>query len=180
MTCIAGLVQGGHVYIGADSAGLDGYDLTIRADEKVFTVGPFIIGFCGSFRVGQILRYSFTPAAPTRKDLPRYMATKFVDAMRQCLREGGVAHREHEVEGIDGGMLVGVHGRLFFIDPDYQVGETEQPYMSIGCGGQIANGAFFAQAKTMAPKSRVIQALAASERFSAGVRSPFRVVSTEK
>jgi ATP-dependent protease HslVU (ClpYQ) peptidase subunit len=180
MTCIAGLVQNGNVYIGGDSAGLDGYDLTIRADEKVFSIGPFIMGFAGSFRIGQLLRYSFTPPPPTRKDLPRYMATKFVNAVRQCLKDGGVARREHEVEEIDGGFLVGVYGRLFFIDPDYQVGESEHPYMAIGCGAQIANGAMFAQAKTMTPKSRVLQALAASERFSAGVRSPFRVVSTEK
>ena len=37
MTCIAGLVDSnGDIYIGGDSAGVAGYDLTIRADEKVF------------------------------------------------------------------------------------------------------------------------------------------------
>ena len=41
MTAIVGLVAGKSIYMGGDSAGIDGYDLVIRADEKVFTVGGF-------------------------------------------------------------------------------------------------------------------------------------------
>jgi hypothetical protein len=33
VTCIVGLVEGGVVYIGGDSAGVSGYDLTVRAEE---------------------------------------------------------------------------------------------------------------------------------------------------
>ena len=41
MTCIVGLVHGGKVYMGGDSAGVGGYCLTVRADEKVFRNGEF-------------------------------------------------------------------------------------------------------------------------------------------
>lgn len=34
MTCIVGLVEASNIYIGGDSAGVSGYDLTIRADSK--------------------------------------------------------------------------------------------------------------------------------------------------
>lgn len=176
MTCIAGLVHERSIYMGGDSAGIDGYDLVVRADEKVFTVGQYIMGFCGSFRVGQLLRYSLAPPNPRTKDLPRFMATTFVDSVRKCLTDGGAAFKEHGIEQ-GGTFLVGVRGRLFCIESDYQVGESEQPYVAIGCGAQVANGALYAQPKTMAPKARVIQALEAAQRFSGGVRSPFRVVS---
>lgn len=178
MTAIVGLVAGKSIYMGGDSAGIDGYDLVIRADEKVFTVGPYVMGFCGSFRVGQLLRYSLTPPTPRAKDLPRFMATTFVDAVRKCLNDGGAAFREHGIEQ-GGTFLVGVKGRLFCVESDYQVGEAEHPFVAIGCGAQIAHGALYAQPKTMAPKARVIQALEAAQRFSGGVRSPFRVVTLQ-
>jgi ATP-dependent protease HslVU (ClpYQ) peptidase subunit len=45
MTCIAGVAHEGKVWIGGDSAGVGGYDLTVRADAKVFTNGEFLFGF---------------------------------------------------------------------------------------------------------------------------------------
>ena len=39
MTCIVGIADGAKVWIGGDSAGVAGWSLTVRADEKVFAVG---------------------------------------------------------------------------------------------------------------------------------------------
>lgn len=58
MTCIVGLVDGDRVILGGDSAGIAGWHLQLRADEKVFRNGPYAIGFTTSFRMGQILRYA--------------------------------------------------------------------------------------------------------------------------
>lgn len=176
MTCVAGLRHDGNVYIGADSAGIDGIDLVVRADEKVFVVGPYLMAFCGSFRMGQLLRYSLDPPSPRTKDLPRFMATAFVDAVRKCLKEGGAAEVQHNVETGET-FLVGVKGRLFCVDTDFQVAEPDDAYAAIGCGRLIALGALYAQPKAMAPKNRVLQALSAAQRFSGGVRAPFRVLS---
>jgi hypothetical protein len=52
VTAIVGLVHEGTVYIGGDSAGVSGYSMTVRADAKVFTVGPYLLGFTTSFRMG--------------------------------------------------------------------------------------------------------------------------------
>lgn len=40
MTCIVGVVEGHTVWMGGDSAGVGGYALTVRADQKVFRNGP--------------------------------------------------------------------------------------------------------------------------------------------
>lgn len=99
MTCIVGLVDKGKVYIGGDSAGVNSFwDLTIRADSKVFINGPFIMGFTSSFRMGQLLRYKLkTPSRfkndGTQKEIYEYMVTDFVDAVRQCLKDGGYASK---------------------------------------------------------------------------------------
>ena len=59
MTCIAGLVHDGAVYLAGDSAGCSGWDLTVRADPKVFVSGSYVMGFTTSFRMGQLLRSVF-------------------------------------------------------------------------------------------------------------------------
>lgn len=177
MTCIAGIAQNGVVYIGGDSAGVDGFDLVVRADEKVFVNGPYAFGFCGSFRLGQLLHYAFDPPPPRTKDLSRFMVTTFINAVRKCLLDGGLAEKDDNVETAPGKFLVGVRGRLFCVEEDYQVGEPDLPYAAVGCGDQIANGALYVQSKSMKPKDRILQALAAAQRFSGGVRAPFRVVS---
>jgi hypothetical protein len=60
VTCIVGFTDGNEVSIGGDSAGVGGWDLTVRADEKVFVLGEFVFGCTTSFRMGQLLRYKLT------------------------------------------------------------------------------------------------------------------------
>lgn len=177
MTAIVGLVHEGTVYIGGDSAGVSGYSMTVRADAKVFTVGPYLLGFTTSFRMGQLIRYALDPPTPDGSDLDRFMSTTFVDAVRACLKAGGWAKKDNDRE--EGGtFLVGVAGRLFTIEDDYQVGASADGYAAVGCGSEIALGALFATARTrMAPERRIVVALQAAERFSAGVRGPFICLS---
>lgn len=176
MTCIVGLVHEGKVFIGGDSAGVAGWDLSVRSDQKVFANDDFVMGFTSSFRMGQLLRYSFTP--PKRfpdVDIMKYMVTDFVDGVRNCLKNGGFAKSESGTES-GGTFLVGYEGRLFCIESDYQVSEPESGYYSVGCGDSYAKGALFAS-KGMDPMKRVEQALNAAETHSAGVRGPFHYQS---
>ena len=176
MTCIVGLVHEGGVYIGGDSAGVAGLSLTVRADEKVFQNGEFLMGFTTSFRMGQLLRYSLKP--PRRypdDDINQYMVVDFINAVRECLKSGGWASKKEEMER-GGTFLVGYSGHLFTIDSDYQVGQPEDSFAAVGCGEDIALGALFATQGQGDPRDRVLTALRAAERFSAGVRGPFHVL----
>lgn len=176
MTCIVGLVHEGKVSIGADSAGVAGLDLTLRADKKIFVNNGFVFGFTSSFRMGQLLRYAFIP--PKRhpdKELFAYMATDFIDGIRACLKAGGFARKDNEVES-GGYFLVGHSGRLFYIEGDYQVGESVNPYAACGCGQSFAVGALYAT-HGMEPRQRVELALRTAEANSAGVRGPFHIES---
>ena len=183
MTCIVGLIDNDKVYIGGDSAGVGGYDLHIRADKKVFKNGPFIMGFTSSFRMGQLLQYKLQPPSlykedGTLKDIYKYMVTEFIDAVRQCLKDGGYAIKKDEGE-LGGTFLVGYGGRLFAVYDDYQVAEFVEGYGAVGCGAQIANGVLYAtQDKGLSPGERIMIALEAAERYSAGVRGPFVLEST--
>lgn len=175
MTCIAGLKYDKGVIIGGDSAGVGGYDLTVRSDTKVFQNGPFLMGFTSSFRMGQLLHWTFRGDRlehPEGMSSEAFMSTVFVNAVRQCLKDGGYARKNNEEE-IGGTFLVGYRRELFVVESDYQVGIPEDGYAAVGCGAQIALGALFAsRVYEDHPEARVLQALEAAERFSAGVRRP--------
>lgn len=179
MTVIVGLVHKGRVHLGGDSAGVCGYQLTVRRDPKVFSNGPYVMGFTSSFRMGQLLQHAFQAPHPAGS-LDQFMVTTFIDALRTCLKDGGWARKDSEQEQA-GTFLVGVHGRLFVIQGDYQVGEPADGYAAVGCGDELALGALHATATLdMPPRDRVATALAAADHHSAGVAGPYTYASTPK
>ena len=180
VTAIVGLVSDGCVYIGGDSAGVDsGLSLAVRADAKVLRNGKYLFGFTTSFRMGQLIRHALQPPKPPRPpaQLDRFMSTTFIDAVRDCLKTGGWVRRDNERE--EGGtFLVGVRGRLYSVEEDFQVGQTADGFAAVGSGAAVALGALYATALTpLSPKRRVKVALRAAERFNAGVRGPFVCLS---
>ena len=176
MTCIVGVSQSGKVCIGADSAGTGGWDQRIRSDLKVFVNGPMVFGFTSSFRMGQLLRYRLDVphhSADVTDDLA-YMTGPFIDAVRQCLKDGGFATTKDGAE-VGGTFLAGYRGSLYCIQSDYQVEMTAEPYNAVGCGHAYALGALFHSGR-LAPQVRIEQALEASAAFSAGVAGPFTII----
>lgn len=178
MTCIVGVIHKGKVIIGADSAGVAGLDITIRKDPKVFKVGEFIIGCTSSFRMIQLLRFSFTP--PIRHpdtDIYQYMCTDFVNTVRACFKAGGYAEKSNEVEK-GGVFLIGWRDRLFKIESDYQVCEGTRLFEACGCGDPYAIGAMDALEGKLDGEALVLKALEIASNHSAGVAPPFIVLTT--
>lgn len=176
MTVIVGLVAGGRTLIAGDSAGIEGYQRTVRRDPKVFTHHGYAFGFTDSFRMGQLLRWSFEPPPPPDDDgsgLDQFMATTWIDHLRQTLRDGGWARIEQARETA-GRFLVGTRGRLFLVDGDYQVGESADGYDAIGGGAEPALGALHATTdNAMVAEDRALAALRAAVHHSAACAAPF-------
>lgn len=90
MTCIVGYVEKDNVWIGGDSAGanVSTYEICTRADEKVFKKNGMIFGFTSSFRMGQIIRYCFTPPEQSSKKSDfGYLCSDFIDALIKCFKD---------------------------------------------------------------------------------------------
>ena len=179
MTCIVGLVDGATVWMGGDSAGVAGLDISLRADPKVFHNGPYLIGFTSSFRIGPLLRFRLRP--PVRRpeqDLFHFLVCEFVESVRICLKEGGFAQRSNDVE-TGGFFLVATEGRLFSIQDDYQVSEFHRGFHAIGCGAAYALGSLHSS-RDLPADARVRRALETAEYFSGGVRAPFTIERTPR
>lgn len=174
MTCIVGFIdkKSSKVVMGADSAGVAGLDITLRKDEKVFKNGDFVIGCTSSFRMIQLLRFSFKPPRVYDKEIYEYMCTDFINGVRKCFEEGGYLQKFKDGDEKGGTFLVAYKDRLFKIDSDFQVAEASQGYDACGCGETYALGSIYNTSKSNA-ETIVIDALRCAENFSGGVRSPF-------
>ncbi len=177
MTCIVGLIDDSKIFMGGDSAASIGWGLTILKDPKVVRKGDFLIGSAGSSRMMTLLHHALIlPEYNDDEDIAFYMATKFIDAVRECFKDGGHAMKNNEQESTGGTFLVGFKGRLFNIDSHYHTGEAACGYDAIGCANDIALGVLFAT-PDMQPTKRIELALRAAETHNSGVRAPFHIVS---
>jgi hypothetical protein len=157
------------------------FTLPQRETGKPEQPDVWAFGYTTSFRMGQIIQYGFTP--PTLGDdvdLDRVMRTTFVDALRTAFKQAGWARTDNGVEET-GQFLVGVKGRLFTVDADYQVGEPADGYAAVGCGHALAAGSLHtSRALGWEPSRRVTAALEAAAHHSAGVVDPFTLVTTRE
>jgi ATP-dependent protease HslVU (ClpYQ) peptidase subunit len=185
MTCIAGLVQSGHVYLASDSLGTDAVFSAFHSRQsKLFRAGEFVMGFSGSFRAGQLIQYKFKPPqVPEHDDIHGYLCTDFVDEMKRCL--DGIALDAEETE-----FLVGGFGRLFKIGADFSVSETHCGYAACGSGEDLALGALYVlnnrhveeyeHEDFKGPIERLGGAISAATEHNAAVGGKIRFLSTDR
>jgi ATP-dependent protease HslVU (ClpYQ) peptidase subunit len=174
MTCVVGLVNKGTVYIGVDSAAVQGWTRRTSRVAKVFRRGPFLIGYTTSFRMGQLLQHHLdVPAQEAGQDDVAYLVTNFIEKARALFKEKGFTKVEANTEK-GGQFLVGYRGRLYTVESDFQVGEHEDGYDAIGSGADFALGAMAALPK-LPPRQRVGRALEIAAHFNMGVSGPFSI-----
>lgn len=181
MTCIVGFIdkENKKVYIGGDSAGSSGTNITIRKDKKVFKNGEFIFGCTSSFRMIQLLRFSFKPPKIKTTNIYEYFCTDFINAIRECFKNGGYLQKYSTGDDKGGTFLVGYKNRLFQIDDDFQVSEKLDNYDAIGCGSSYALGSLYTLLNdNISIKEKIYKALKVSSYFSNSVCEPFNIVST--
>lgn len=182
MTCIVGLKHKDRVYIGGDSAASDIERLTIntRADEKVFTSNGIIFGFCSSFRIGQLIRYSFNPPEQlhSKSDI-EYLVTDFIDGIRHTIQSGGSLHKENENEQFDSHFVIGYRDNLYVVYNDFQVAQPRDPFVAVGSGEDLAMGAMYATQDNNDPVERIQIALEAASAFNMAVRPPYVIVDSK-
>ncbi len=97
MTCIV-WVDNNKVYIGADSAGSGGWQIVTRIDTKVFKIWDFIFWCTTSFRMINILKYSFIPPKiRNTEDIYEYMCTKFINELRNSFGDWWFLEKDKNV-----------------------------------------------------------------------------------
>lgn len=149
MTVIIGYTNGKNVWMTGDEAAAGDCMNEFVKHQKVFKsavyLGPknhsrenILIGYAGSFRMGQLLQFKLESNRPTKNmDVYEYLCTNFVDEIKELFEKNNFS-KLVENEAIGGSFLIGVKGRLFTIQSDFSVLEYKEKFTSIGGGYQFA------------------------------------------
>ncbi len=168
MSTVIGIVDNGKVWMGADSFAttMDGQRRRIIC-RKIFVNGPYLIGFIGSVRTGQVLKPEyFTPPADVM-DFPDAMFDQYKN--KGCL----AINAENQIPIQEGNFLIATpDGKLFEILLDFQMNEIED-YTSIGSGSSFALGSLYTTRNLINHKKRILVALGAASLYDMSTGPPF-------
>lgn len=173
MSCVVGVIAGGVVAMGGDSAASGGCQYDLIASPKVERVGELLIGATGSPRVSDVV-HNWLSLPAVEGDARHWMVRVFVPTLMATFQMTGVPTTK--TEGLDWALLVAAGGRLFAVYDDFQVEETRYGFHAIGCGSRPALGALHALSEigSSLPAQRAVQvALRSAEASDVHVRAPF-------
>jgi ATP-dependent protease HslVU (ClpYQ) peptidase subunit len=158
VTVVAALVTLDGAWMGADSLASDGDLCSTTATPKVGRFGNILMGYAGSFHIGQ----KFWKVA----------AKAHQPTMEQVLESVKTDEK-------DWSLLFVENGRIFEVSDDYSVIEARKSsdgsiYGSIGSGAAVALGSLYTSNED---ESALMRALEASQEHCTAVRGPFLIVS---
>jgi ATP-dependent protease HslVU (ClpYQ) peptidase subunit len=175
MTTIVGLCKNGQVILGADSQVTDGDRRNNSLImEKITNNNGYLIAGSGDSTPCDILQHIFVPPVPTvaeRKNLYKFMITKFVPAMRECLEDNGYKPDPKEDSGFS--MLIAFDGELFDIGDDFSVLLNDTGIYGVGNGSKYAIGA-------LSVGATVEEALKVASDNDIYTSGPFQIVKQTK
>jgi hypothetical protein len=144
--------------------------------SKVFRRGHYVVGFAGSFQVGDLLKY--------KVDFPEKMS---VDSHPRLISEAiQEAFQQAKLKTDDWEALVGYGGRLYTVQHDFYCYRHARPYAAIGAGSAVAVALGTLRTlekkanKKMTGRARVKMALENAAAFSSSVRSPWKFTKTSE
>jgi hypothetical protein len=185
VTCIVGLIATEAVYIGADSLGSGNGVKQVYTTPKLVTLEVFEkkdlsltkinvgIGYTTSYRMGDILRYHFTPPPiEIDEDENQYLVKDFIPELIKCFDEHSFAKTKEGTKS-GGNFLVAIRGRLFHVQEDFSILEPRCGYTAVGSGQEFAMGALFAFSRVQAtPEKAVVNSIRAAGEFCTTVGGP--------
>jgi ATP-dependent protease HslVU (ClpYQ) peptidase subunit len=166
--------------MGSDSAIMgEENDICISADAKVFRRGNVVFGFAGEFTTSDLLKYHV--------DIPELSGSVDRWLRRELVPQIRKAATEQDVDWSKGHALIGVAGRVFFIDDNYAVlepmqqspdGRKTEHYAAIGTGAAWAQGVLWGEDRDggLTLQQQAEKALRCASIWCTEVRPPFRFV----
>lgn len=188
MTLIVALKDKDSVWMGGDSGGFTSdYHGRTEVDEKIYRNGPFVIGYAGSFRIGQIVRYDFVPPKKgypksankaSNEDWMLYFIKHFIPDLKKC-----ISSNDAETEIEDAVLLIAVKNKFFEIAlKTYQVEKCSDKFTAIGGGYCYALPALSVLEKECShlnAQTKIEKAMDASSEFYMGIRKPYTILNTK-
>ena len=176
MTTIVAVCKNGNVTLGADSQVTDGSRPNRHSKmEKITKNNGWLIAGSGDSTPCDILQHIFIPPVPTikeRDNLYKFMITKFIPAMQDCLEENNWKPDQNDKDS-GFSMLFAFDGEVFDIGNDFSVLLNSDGIYGVGNGSQFAIGALYAGASV----EKALEIAANNDIYTS---APFQIVKQQK
>jgi ATP-dependent protease HslVU (ClpYQ) peptidase subunit len=182
MTVVVGVVQGGTVYLGADSAVSAGCERLQPCEYvgKLVRRDGLLFACTGPTRLSQLMALVLVVPPDGEVSAYRYLVTRLAPAIREMIREHDGLSINNCHDGWE--MLVAYRGRLYSIAHDLSV-QSYAEYASVGCGHEIALGSLHTTAQILDDRLsapvRVGMALEAAAEHDIHCAGPFEFETLE-
>lgn len=172
MTCVVGYIDGEVVLLASDCASVDsnGYIVLREQNSKVWRVSigsgdEIIVGFCGDFGIGTIIKHLFQWPKKKHEPFPEYFS--------KVLLQLETFLKKRDKKEDDWSLLIGAAGQLYTIIPGGVVETSVECFSAIGSSELIAKGAMHIMQSTRPSWEILEEALLAAAHFDSSVRAPF-------
>lgn len=174
MTCIVAIKNDNSILLGGDSAASGNNRIVQRKDKKVFKRRGIGFGFAGSFRIGQLIKYSLKiPKRPANMYNEEWVFNCLLAEIIKLLRENRLVKKNM----MDCNLLIVYMGQIYKVDSDFQIELVEDNYAAIGDGADVALGSLYALREIDIPvKDKATLALNASSKYCTTVSEPFHFI----
>jgi len=172
MSCIVGIVEGKKVWMGAESCASTGDGERVYTKlKKIFKNGPYLIGFVGNVRPGQVIMPNWKPPKDI-KDFPDALIERFTE--KGCI--GVDSEDQTTIQGTN--FLIAFKNKLYGILIDFQMNEIDT-YVAIGSGSDFATGSLHTtNSMKFSPEKRIKLALEAAVYHNITCEGPF-IIKTQ-
>jgi hypothetical protein len=168
MSTVVGIVKNGKVWMGADSYATtsDGERRRIVCN-KIFTNGPYLIGYIGSVRTGQVIKPPWFDPPQDVFDFPDAMMEQF--GKKGCL----AVNQEDQTSILLSNFLIATPlGKLYELLVDFQMNEIKD-FTAIGSGSAHALGSLYTSQKWVSQRKRIMTALKVASVYDTSTGPPF-------
>lgn len=171
MSCVIGIVKDKRVWIGAENCASTGNgERKYTKLKKIFKNGPYLIGFIGDVRPGQVIMPDWKPPKDI-KDFPDALIEIFTQ--KGCI--GVDSEAQTSIQSTN--FLVAFKNRLYEILIDFQMNEIDT-YTAIGAGSEFAIGSLYTtNSMKFSPKKRITLALDAAVHHNTSCAGPYIIRS---
>lgn len=185
MTIIIAYKEKDKIWMGADSQCTDGGTAIHLKTEKIVKKKieniDIIYGVAGYIRVNNILKYNFNEPQfdENCQTLDDYMYKTWLKSFRKTITKNGFKDTSEGIDNFnDSILLVGIQGRIFRVDSNYQMYEINEDYTCIGSGSSYARGALYVTKCMEIPiDTKVGLALEAACHYNIYCSEPFSILS---
>jgi ATP-dependent protease HslVU (ClpYQ) peptidase subunit len=124
--------------------------------------------------MGQLLQHVAVFPEPPKDVTLKFMVSEFVESIRDCFKTHGYSQINMNEESA-GCFIVGVNGKLFHVESDYQVNEYIDGFTADGSGVYYALGAMEAL-YFLDPIMRINRSIEIAAKFNPFVCLPITVI----